>query len=202
MPEIDTPGHTNAALASYAELNCDGVAPPLYDGIEVGFSSLCIDKEITYEWFDDVVAEIAALSPGPYFHLGGDEAHETSEEDYLYYLERAQPIVNGHGKRVMGWVDIAQAPLAPGSIAQYWYPASGSEEGTELARMAADQEAQVVMSPANKAYLDMKYDEDTPLGLSWAGFVEVRDSYDWDPATFVDGVGEQDVIGRRGSAVE
>ena len=42
VPEIDMPGHTNAALASYAELNCDGVAPPLYTGTEVGFSSLCV----------------------------------------------------------------------------------------------------------------------------------------------------------------
>jgi hexosaminidase len=53
----------------------------------------------------------------------------------------------------------------------------------------------LVMSPANHAYLDMKYDENTPLGLSWAGFVEVRDSYEWDPATIVDGVGERDVEG-------
>ena len=56
VPEIDMPGHTNAALASYAELNCDGMARPLYTGIEVGFSALCVDKEITYKFIDDVVA--------------------------------------------------------------------------------------------------------------------------------------------------
>ena len=72
------PGHTNAALASYAELNCDGQAPPLYTGIEVGFSSLCVDKEITYEFVDDVVRELAALTPGRYLHLGGDEAQRTT----------------------------------------------------------------------------------------------------------------------------
>ena len=48
IPEIDMPGHTNAALASYAELNCDGKARPLYTGIEVGFSALCVDKDVTY----------------------------------------------------------------------------------------------------------------------------------------------------------
>ena len=64
VPEIDMPGHTNAALASYAELNCDGVAPALYTGIEVGFSALCVDKEITYTFIDDVVREIAAITPG------------------------------------------------------------------------------------------------------------------------------------------
>ena len=46
IPEIDLPGHTNAALASYAELNCDDVAPQLYTGTKVGFSTLCGDKEI------------------------------------------------------------------------------------------------------------------------------------------------------------
>jgi len=66
IPEIDLPGHTNAALASYAELNCDDVAPPLYTGTEVGFSTLCADKEITYRFVDDVVRGLAALPPGPY----------------------------------------------------------------------------------------------------------------------------------------
>lgn len=63
VPEIDLPGHTNAALASYAELNCDGVAPPLYTGTGVGFSSLCVPKEITYDFVDDVLRELAALTP-------------------------------------------------------------------------------------------------------------------------------------------
>ena len=71
VPEIDMPGHTNAALASYPELNCSGVAPELYTGTRVGFSTLCIDKEITYEFIDDLVRELAALSPGPYIHIGG-----------------------------------------------------------------------------------------------------------------------------------
>ena len=73
IPEIDMPGHTNAALASYAELNCDGKARTPYTGIEVGFSALCVDKDVTYRFIDDVVREIAALTPSPYFHVGGDE---------------------------------------------------------------------------------------------------------------------------------
>ena len=61
-PEIDMPGHTNAALASYAELNCDGKARNLYTGTNVGFSTLCVRKEITYKFLDDVFREISALS--------------------------------------------------------------------------------------------------------------------------------------------
>ena len=198
VPEIDSPGHTNAALASYAELNCDGIAPPLYTGTDVGFSSLCIDKEITYEFLDDVVREISALSPGPYYHVGGDEAHQTSEEDYIEFMGRIEPIVHRYGKVMMGWEEIVQADVASSSIAQHWSPATGSEPGTELAREAVRQNVKLVMSPAHKAYLEMTYDANTPLGLSWAGFTNVQDSYEWDPTTVVDGVGEGDVLGVEG----
>jgi hexosaminidase len=78
VPEIDMPGHTNAALASYAGLNCDGVAPPRYTGTDVGFSSLCTSKELTYTFIDQVIGELAALTPGPYLHIGGDEAQSTT----------------------------------------------------------------------------------------------------------------------------
>ena len=195
VPEIDTPGHTNAALASYAQLNCDGKATPLYTGAEVGFSSLCVGKEVTYEFLDDVIRELAAITRGRYVHMGGDEAHETTEADYLRFMDRLQPIVRRHGKRMMGWEEIAQAPLLPGTIAQHWGTATGSEEGTENARRAAAQGAKLVMSPANHAYLDMKYDPSTPLGLSWAGFVEARDAYEWEPAALVDGVRERHIEG-------
>jgi hexosaminidase len=195
VPEIDTPGHTNAALASYAELNCDGTAPPLYTGIEVGFSSLCTSKELTYEFLDDVIGELAALTPGPYLHLGGDEAHSTRPEDYVRFIERVQELVHAHGKRLMGWEEIVRAGVSRDSIAQHWSPATGSAPGTELAREAVRRGVKLVMSPANHAYLDMQYDPSTPLGLHWAGYVEARDAYEWDPATIVDGVGEADVIG-------
>jgi hexosaminidase len=78
VPEIDMPGHTNAALNAYPELNCDGTAPPVHTGIEVGFSSLCIQKEITYDFVEDVIRELAEMTPGRYIHIGGDEAQATS----------------------------------------------------------------------------------------------------------------------------
>ena len=126
VPEIDTPGHTNAALASYPELNCDGVAPALYTGTEVGFSSLCVDKEITYRFLDDVIRELAALTPGPYIHVGGDEARSTSDEDYRRFMQRVQQIVQAHGKQMLGWAEIAQIDLSPGTVAQHWQGDFGS----------------------------------------------------------------------------
>ena len=188
VPEIDMPGHTNAALASYPELNCDGVAPPLYTGTEVGFSSLCVDKPVTYDFVDDVIRELAALTPGRYLHIGGDEAHSTSHEDYVAFMERVQPVVARYGKTVMGWHQLTGATPAKGALAQYWGLDGTAAAEKEQVAAAARNGTGIVLSPADRVYLDMKYTADTPLGLSWAGLVEVRRSYDWDPATYLPGV--------------
>jgi hexosaminidase len=187
IPEIDMPGHTNAALASIPDLNCDGLAPALYTGIEVGFSSLCVGKEATYGFVDRVLGELAALTPGPYLHIGGDEAKATSADDYRSFIGRVQAIVESHGKRMVGWEEIARADLHPQSIAQHW--------SSDLAAAAVEQGLQVILSPASRAYLDMQYHPESPLGVHWAGFVEVRDAYDWDPAAQIAGVAEQDILG-------
>lgn len=187
VPEIDMPGHTNAALASYAELNCDGVAPPLYTGIEVGFSSLCVDKEVTYDFVDDVVRELAALTPGRYFHIGGDEAHSTPHDDYVKFMDRVQPIVAEHGKTVIGWHQLAGANPAEGALVQYWGLDRTSDAEKARVAEAARNGTGLILSPADRTYLDMKYTKDTPLGLSWAGYVEVQRSYDWDPGAYLPG---------------
>jgi len=194
VPEIDMPGHTNAALASYAELNCDGNAPPLYTGTRVGFSSLCVSLPLTYTFVDDVVRELTALTPGPYFHIGGDEASSTTPADYTTFVNRAQGIVAGHGKTVSGWHDVVNADELPSTVLQYW-----NTSGTNNAvAAAAARGTKVIMSPASKAYLDMKYQNSTRLGLKWAGLIEVQTAYEWDPATFLTGVGEASVLGVEG----
>ncbi|HZF92833.1 beta-N-acetylhexosaminidase [Streptomyces sp.] len=195
VPEIDMPGHTNAALASYAGLNCDGVAPPLYTGTDVGFSSLCVGKEVTYDFVDDVIRELAALTPGRYLHIGGDEAHSTTHADYVRFMDRVQPIVAEYGKTVVGWHQLTGATPAKGALAQYWgLDGTGAEEKAQVAK-AAQSGTGIVLSPADRIYLDMKYDRSTPLGLSWAGYVEVRRAYDWDPGTYLPGVPQDAVRG-------
>jgi hexosaminidase len=188
VPEIDMPGHTNAALASYAELNCDGVAPPLYTGIEVGFSTFCVDKDITYKFIDDVVREIAAMTPGPYFHIGGDEVKKLTDDQYRRFIERVQAIVKSHGKEAVGWDEIAPAQLLPTTIVQHWRPDA-------FPKQAVEKKARLIMSPANKAYIDMKYNKLTPIGLDWAAIIEVRDAYDWDPLAIAAGLSETSVLG-------
>lgn len=187
VPEIDMPGHTNAALASYPELNCDGVAPPLYTGIKVGFSALCVERESTYAFVDDVVREIAALTPGAYFHIGGDEVEKLTNEQYRAFIERVQEIVRSHGKRMIGWGEIAPAALHPSSIVQHWR--------ADSVHLAVARGAKVILSPADRIYLDMKYDPGTVLGLAWAGYNDVRDAYDWEPATLLEGVPESALLG-------
>jgi hexosaminidase len=188
VPEIDMPGHTNAALASYAELNCNDKATELYTGTKVGFSSLCTTKDITYKFIDDVVRELAALTPGPYIHIGGDESHSTKREDYIPFINKVQDIVLAHGKKVLGWDDIAIASLKPGVVAQHW-------ANVKNANLAVGQGAKILMSPAVKAYLDMQYDKTTKLGLHWAAYIEVDSAYIWDPATLIPGVARENVVG-------
>jgi hexosaminidase len=188
IPEIDMPGHTNAALASYPELNCNDTATKLYSGIEVGFSSLCTNKPVTYKFLDDVIRELSELTPGPYIHIGGDESHATKKEDYIPFMNKVQPMVTKYGKTVIGWDEIALSTLLPNTIVQYWADAGNSRE-------AVRQGAKVIMSPARKAYLDMQYDSTTKLGLHWAAYIEVDTAYIWDPAKLETGISRENIVG-------
>ena len=188
IPEIDMPGHTNAALASYPELNCNDSATKLYTGIEVGFSSFCTKKEITYKFIDDVVRELAALTPGAYIHIGGDESHATKKEDYIPFVNKVQAIVKKHNKQIIGWDEIALATILPNSAAQFWADSANSTN-------AVKQGAKIMMSPAKRAYLDMQYDSTSKFGLHWAAYIEVKDGYDWDPANYVKGINKENILG-------
>jgi hexosaminidase len=194
VPEIDMPGHTNAALASYAPLNCDGVAPPRYTGTDVGFSSLCVGKDLTYRFIDDVLGQLAALTPGPYLHIGGDEAQSTDAADYATFIDRVQQIVAAHGKAAVGWHDVVHATPQPSTVAEFW----DTDTTNAAVAAAAAHGTKLIMAPANHAYLDMKYTEATPLGQDWAGLTEVSDAYGWDPGAYLTGVGESSVLGVEG----
>jgi len=185
VPEIDMPGHINAALMSISELNCNGRAPARFTGTDVGFSALCVDLEFTYTFLDDVIGEIAAMTPGAYFHAGGDEVKTLTPAQYRAFVERVQTIVQAHGKQMIGWDEIAAVSLLPTSIVQHWRPDAAK---ADLARAP-----RLILSPANRTYLDMKYDKQTALGLDWAGLIPVQTSYEWDPATLVPGAA--DVLG-------
>ena len=185
VPEIEMPSHCNAALASYPALNCDGKAPALYTGIDVGFSNFCFDKAITWRFLDDVLGELAAMTPGPWLHVGGDEVKKMTPEQYAAFMERAQGLVIKHGKVPIGWDEIIHSTLQPATVVQYWRPD---------ASLAPPAGTKLILSPANRFYLDMKYDAATVLGLDWAGKVDVDVPYTWDPATHLK-VDEAQILG-------
>ncbi|HET9665750.1 MAG TPA: beta-N-acetylhexosaminidase [Desertimonas sp.] len=192
VPEIDGPGHASAALIAYPQLSCDGVAPPPYHHGGISEVSLCAGSDSTYGFLGDVF-DALAVEPGRYLHIGGDEAAGTPHDDYLQFVPRAAALVVERGRKPVMWHEAAQAALPPGSVVQYW--GVGQDEATELARQAVAQGAKLILSPGNHAYLDMKYAEDSPFGLEWAGHVSVSASYAWEPATLVDGVGEASILG-------
>ncbi len=188
VPEVDMPGHTNAASASYPFLNGNGKTPTLYEGTRVGFSTFDTRKDTVYAFVDDVVREISGLSPGPYFHIGGDESHVTKKDDYRYFVNRVEKIVRKYGKRMIGWDEVATADLDSSSIAQFW----ASEEN---AQKAIEKGMQVILSPAKKAYLDMQYDTLSRHGLHWAAYIPVDTAYVWTPENYAQGVPKELILG-------
>lgn len=197
VPEIDMPGHTNAAIAAYPKLGCSRPTPSIfgegtqpagpYTGIRVGWSALCPEKAITWRFVNDVVREIAAMTPGPYFHIGGDEVEVLTHAQYARFVERAQAIVHKHGKIMVGWEEVGKAKLRPGSVAQLWR--------SDTALLAVKQGNPLIMSPGPRTYLDMKYTPATEVGLRWAGHIELRTVYDWDPATYAAGLSDANILG-------
>ncbi|RLK60005.1 family 20 glycosylhydrolase [Actinokineospora cianjurensis] len=190
VPEIDGPGHTNAALASIPKLNPDGVAKPMNTTADVGYSTLDANSPVTYEFLRTVFSQIAALTPGPYLHIGGDEALVTGHDNYLTYLRRLLPEVARLGKLPMGWNEYAAVDLPPGAVIQFWRGSTLADVLKQVSRGA-----KVVMSPAGTTYIDQKYDPSSPIGLSWAcrNACDFDRYYDWQPVR--DGLTESDVIG-------
>jgi hexosaminidase len=213
VPEIDMPGHINAALASYPGLNCDGRAPELYTGTEVGFSALCTEKEITWTFLQDVIREVSAANPGPWFHVGGDEVPSLPEDVYAEFMRRVAGLVRENGKTMVAWDEVAANLPGSGTVVQLWRPAPWHAPGetpqdTARRRIASEQRSEVVgaqeagarfiLSPASRFYLDMKATPEQVLGLQWAGIPDLRDTYDWDPDTHMAVLRPESILGVEG----
>ncbi|MFJ4106835.1 family 20 glycosylhydrolase [Oerskovia enterophila] len=184
VPEIDLPGHTNAATSVYGELRVDGQRTAPYEGIEVGFSQLTYDLPATEPFLREVLADVAAITDGEYLHVGGDEALTLGAEEYAQFIALLEEIVAETGKKTITWQEAAQAGTRPDTLLQYWD--NRVDSAPFLA--AAARGSRFIMSPGNRAYLDMKYTAEYPLGQDWAGLIELRTAYDWDPAEVIEGL--------------
>ena len=206
IPEVDSPGHTNAIVMSYAgpeanpalpDVNCTTRTPPQWNLTgAVGYSAMCPESPNTWAILTDIISQLSAMTPGPYYHLGGDEvpASTLASARYVSFVDQEAQIVKARGKIAMGWAEISQAnfgqPGSPPAVAQFWNNGNPAGSGGDTARRAVQKGMKVVMSPANHTYLDMQQFVGSPLGLSWAGRLDVSQFYNWsgtssDPATYI-----------------
>ncbi|MBO9624895.1 MAG: family 20 glycosylhydrolase [Microbacterium sp.] len=199
IPEIDMPGHSGTAISAYPELCRSGVAQPVYaDPMEAvarmaadGFTPQYLDPEKDEVWafVDDVIGAIAALTPGPFLHIGGDEAFGMPPELHTAFVKRAREIVRAHGKEPVGWQETSRADPgsdADGPLVQLWigenalpsdpeHPllqmlppqlielfATTFAEAADDPRRLIAQRARVIMSRTDLAYLDTPYAESSP----------------------------------------
>jgi hexosaminidase len=165
VPEFDVPGHATAAIAAYPRLGVTG--KPLAVSNEWGVNSNLFNvDESTLRFLEDVFTEIAALFPGPYVHVGGDEAVKDQwlasprvqarmkalgikdvAQLQSYVIKRMEKTLVAHGKRLIGWDEILEGGLPAEATVMSW---RGIEGGIEAARQGHD----VVMSPSSELYLD------------------------------------------------
>jgi len=204
VPEIDMPGHTHAIGLAYPELVEAPVmnehllddarrlnqalpeAGVAYTGWGVGHSSLRIHDERTYDFIRDVLTELAEMTPGPYLHIGGDESLGTSAQDFAYFIARATETVTDLGKTPVAWHEAGAADVAPGTIGQYWGLLEPSSDHAAHTGRFVDRGGRVILSPSDAAYLDMKPEPGFPLGLAWAGIVDVHRARGWEPDAILD----------------
>ncbi|MGZ0711525.1 family 20 glycosylhydrolase (plasmid) [Coraliomargarita sp. W4R53] len=215
VPEIDMPGHTHAVGLAYpelveepvlndhihevvheygGELPVNGVP---YDGMAVGFSSLKIHDEATYDFVADVFGELAGMTPGPYLHLGGDEALGTDPYDFAVFVERVSQMIADLDKIPVAWHEAGSAKgLHDSTIGQYWGFVTPIDHMDDKARAFVRNGAQLILSPADAIYLDMKPSAGSPLGLTWAnGVTSVERAYLWEPSTVISGITDDDILG-------
>ncbi|MEO6039510.1 MAG: family 20 glycosylhydrolase, partial [Saprospiraceae bacterium] len=193
IPEIEMPGHAQAALAAYPELGCTG--GPYETATEWGVFGdvFCAGNEQTFAFLDEVLTEVCALFPGPYVHIGGDECPKDSwkacpkcqkrmKDNHLpdehalqsYFIARAEKMVEKHGKKIIGWDEILEGGLAPNATVMSW-------RGTEGGIAAARQHHNVVMTPGSYLYLDHYQSDPATEPLAIGGYLPLEKVYSYEP---------------------
>lgn len=179
IPEIDMPGHTRAALASYPNLSCKGYPFKVSTQWGIHKNILCVGKEEVFEFAQDVLNEIIDLFPSRIIHIGGDEVPKNrwkecthcqsrinneglnSEKDLqVYFTNRITTFLHSKGKRVMGWNEILGEKLKGDVICQYWL------RGKKKVLEHLQKGRKAIMSNFKYAYLDHSYSF-TPLKLAY-----------------------------------
>ena len=193
IPEIEMPGHSQAAVSSYPEFGCTGEqvgVAPLW-GV---FKEIYCSKNETFDFLEEIIDEVVELFPGKYIHIGGDEAPKTNwkacgncqnvinreelkdeHELQSYFITRMEKYINSKGKQIIGWDEILEGGLAPNATVMSWRGVSG---GIEAAKMNHE----VIMTPNATCYLDHYQAKDSsnePLAIG--GYTPIEEIYNYEP---------------------
>lgn len=192
VPEIEMPGHAQAALAAYPQYSCTG--GPFEVAKEWGvLEDVFCPKEETFTFLEDVLTEVITLFPGEYIHVGGDECPKTrwkncphcqkrikdlnlkdEHELQSYFVQRIEKFINSKGKKIIGWDEILEGGLAPNAAVMSW-------RGTEGGIAAAAQNHYVVMTPGSHCYFDHYQGNPKNEPLAIGGYTPLEKVYEFNP---------------------
>ena len=200
IPEIDLPGHMQAALAAYPHLGCTGGPYEVWRQWGVSDQVLCAGNDSVLTFIDDVLTEVMDIFPSEYIHVGGDECPKSewakcpkcqarikalgikgdakhSKEEYLqsFVINHAEKFLNKHGRQIIGWDEILEGGLAPNATVMSWRGETGGIE-------AAKQKHDVIMTPNTYLYFDYYQTKDTenePLAIG--GYLPIERVYSYEP---------------------
>ncbi|HLT32361.1 MAG TPA: beta-N-acetylhexosaminidase, partial [Aquaticitalea sp.] len=192
IPEIEMPGHSQAAISAYPELGCTG--KPVEAATKWGvFEKVYCTKEETFTFLENVLDEVLELFPSKYIHIGGDEAPKAhwkacsvcqqniknlslkdEHELQSYFISRIEKYLNDKGRNIIGWDEILEGGLAPNATVMSW-------RGTNGAIEAAKQHHNVILTPNSHLYFDYYQSdkEDEPLAIG--GYIPLEKVYGYNP---------------------
>jgi hexosaminidase len=192
IPEIEMPGHAQAALAAYPELACEEDKYEVWQLWGISENVFC-PTEATFQFLENVLDEVMALFPGPYLHIGGDECPKIkwkestfcqnlmkreglSDEMELqsYFIQRIEQYVNSKGRDIIGWDEILEGGLAPNATVMSWRGIAG---GIEAAKTKHD----VIMTPTSHCYFDYYQSDHPDEPLAIGGLLPIEKVYSLEP---------------------
>jgi hexosaminidase len=211
IPEIEMPGHSTAALASYPYLGCTKGPYKVMDTWGVLDDVYCAGNDSTFTFLQNVLDEVMQLFPSKYIHIGGDECpkerwkkcvacqkrmkdNNLKDEHALqsYFIQRMEKYLNGKGRSIIGWDEILEGGLAPNATVMSW---RGEEGGIE----AAKQNHDVIMTPGSHCYLDhsqTKNEDSVTIG----SYLPLEKIYNYEPVPAVLNTKQQThILGAQGN---
>lgn len=193
VPEIEMPGHAQAAIAAYPWLGCFGDTMTVWPLWGVSEEVFCAGKESTFQFLEDVLSEVIPLFPGQYLHVGGDECPKVNWEKcplcqqrmkeegckdehelQSYFIQRMEHFLEAKGKKLIGWDEILEGGLAENAAVMSW---RGEEGGIAAANLGH----KVVMTPGNWCYFDHYQSIDPNEPTSIGGLTDMAEVYNYDP---------------------